>query len=73
LRLTIDTKEEDWAEVMNEPGVTMFDVIVHEKHGIQPKVDFGNSLENMAPFIDSEEDMIVPPAPRVVAGGWKKV
>jgi acetolactate synthase-1/2/3 large subunit len=73
LRITVDTREDDWIEAMGKRGVAVFDVIVHERHGIQPKLEFGNSLENMAPFIDSADHMIVTPQPRLIGGGWKKV
>lgn len=51
----------------------VFDIIIHESHGIRPKLEYGNSLENMSPFTDTTAEMIVPAAPRVVACGWLKM
>lgn len=51
----------------------VFDIVIHESHGIQPKLEFGNALENMSPFCESAAEMIVPPAPRVSASGWVKL
>lgn len=74
LRVTGETAAEEVDNVLlAEPGPVVLDVIVHPEHGIQPKVEFGNSLDSMAPFVDSENHMIIPPAPRVQAGGWKRV
>jgi acetolactate synthase-1/2/3 large subunit len=56
-----------------DSGLVVYDVIIHENQGIQPKTDFGNSLCNMSPFIDSAASMVVPSPPQVVSGGWKKL
>lgn len=55
------------------PGLELFDVIIHENQTIQPKTDFGNSLENMSPFIDSASHMIITPAPRALRSGWVRI
>jgi acetolactate synthase-1/2/3 large subunit len=60
-------------EFVTGPGFAVYDVSVHEQHGMQPKTDFGNSLENMTPFLDSAADMVVPPPPQHKAKGWVKV
>ena len=39
-------------------------VKVPESQRIYPKLEFGDALENMTPYIDSEEDMIVPVPPK---------
>jgi acetolactate synthase-1/2/3 large subunit len=54
-------------------GLEVFDVIIHEAHGIHPKLEFGNSLENMSPFVDSRSTMIVLPAERIQVSGWVKL
>lgn len=54
-------------------GLEVIDVIVHESQGIQPKLEFGNALENMSPFVDSAAAMVVPPAARVEVSGWVKL
>jgi len=60
-------------ELVTTPGLAVYDVIVHELHTMQPKTDFGNSLENMWPFLDSATDMVVPPPPQIKVKGWVKV
>ena len=49
---------------------TLDDVPIPETQKIYPKLEFGNSLENMTPYIDFEADMIVEVPPRK-AEGWK--
>lgn len=64
--------EEDVAhEMLNSKGLALFDVIINERHELQPKLCFGNSLCNMSPFIDSAHAMLVPPIPRLAQQGWK--
>jgi len=46
------------------------DVAIPETQKIYPKLEFGNSLENMTPYIEFESDMIVETPPRK-ADGWK--
>lgn len=41
---------------------------IPESQRIYPKLEFGDALENMTPYIDSEEDMLVPSAPRKKVG-----
>ena len=41
---------------------------IPESQRIYPKLEFGDALENMTPYIDSEGDMFVPSAPRKKAG-----
>lgn len=55
------------------PGFHLYEVVLNENQGIQPKTDFGNSLENMSPKIDSRHDMILAPPPHREAGGWVKL
>jgi len=43
---------------------TLTDVPIPETQKIYPKVEFGNSLENMTPYIDFEHDMIVQVPPK---------
>jgi acetolactate synthase-1/2/3 large subunit len=61
------------AKSLRTVGLEVFDIIVHPDHGIQPKLEFGNSLENMSPFVDSAGDMLVPPPARLQASGWVKL
>jgi acetolactate synthase-1/2/3 large subunit len=44
-------------------------VKIPESQRIYPKLQFGDALENMTPYIDSEQDMLVPSAPRK-KDGW---
>ena len=60
-------------KLVETPGLAVFDVVIHESQGIQPKLDFGNALENMSPFIESGGDMVVDPAPCFQASGWVKL
>jgi len=50
----------DFEKIAHAYGVTSLqDVIIPETQKIYPKLEFGNSLENMTPYIDFEDDMIV--------------
>lgn len=42
---------------------------IPESQRIYPKLQFGDALENMTPYIDSEQDMLVPSVPRK-KDGW---
>lgn len=48
---------------------TLIDVKISETQKIYPKLEFGNSLENMTPYIDFEKDMIVSVPPKK-KDGW---
>ena len=58
---------------LSTPDLILYDILVHENQGIQPKTDFGNSLCNMSPFIDKAHEMIAPALPRIATGGWQKL
>lgn len=60
-------------DLFTAPGLAVYDVVIHELHGIEPKTDFGNSLENMSPYIESAAAMIVPAPPRLTVTGWVKL
>ena len=47
---------------------TLRDIPIPETQKIYPKLEFGNSLENMTPYIDFESDMIVPVPPKKKLG-----
>jgi len=47
---------------------TLRDIPIPETQKIYPKLEFGNSLENMTPYIDFENDMIVPVPPKKKLG-----
>lgn len=49
---------------------TLHDVAIPETQKIYPKLEFGNSLENMSPYINFESHMIVD-VPLKKAEGWK--
>lgn len=50
----------DFVKIAEAYGVkTLRDVPIPETQKIYPKLEFGNSLENMTPYIDFESDMIV--------------
>lgn len=52
--------EVDFVKIAEAYGVkTLRDIPIPETQKIYPKLEFGNSLENMTPYIDFEEDMIV--------------
>jgi acetolactate synthase-1/2/3 large subunit len=51
----------DFVKIAEAYGVkTLQDIHIPETQKIYPKLEFGNSLENMTPYIDFEKDMIVP-------------
>ena len=55
----------DFEAIAKAYGVkTLHDIPIPETQKIYPKLEFGNSLENMTPYIDFEEDMIVPVPPK---------
>lgn len=50
----------DFVKIAEAYGVkTLRDIPIPETQKIYPKLEFGNSLENMTPYIDFEDDMIV--------------
>jgi len=52
-------------------GVEIIDVKIDENQKIYPKCEFGNSLENMAPYRpELHKYMIVPPCETIKAMGW---
>ena len=59
--------EVDFASIATAYGIDdiqFMHVKVPESQRIYPKLEFGDALENMTPYIDSEEDMIVPVPPK---------
>jgi acetolactate synthase-1/2/3 large subunit len=59
----------DFTEIAEAYGVkTLYDIPIPETQKIYPKLEFGNSLENMTPYIDFEKDMIVPVPPKKKLG-----
>ena len=57
--------EVDFVKIAEAYGVkTLRDIPIPETQKIYPKLEFGNSLENMTPYIDFEKDMIVPVPPK---------
>jgi|TARA_B110000977_G_scaffold73941_1_gene100025 acetolactate synthase-1/2/3 large subunit len=59
----------DFAKIAEVYGVkTLRDIPIPETQKIYPKLEFGNSLENMTPYIDFEMDMIVPVPPKKKLG-----
>ena len=44
------------------------DVSISETQKIYPKLEFGNSLENMTPYIEFEDDMLVKVPPKKEIG-----
>ena len=59
----------DFVKIAEAYGVkTLRDIPIPETQKIYPKLEFGNSLENMTPYIDFEEDMIVPVPPKKKLG-----
>jgi len=69
----ITATEQLQPELVTSPGLAVYDVNINEQQGIQPKTDFGNSLENMSPLLESAADMIVPPPPQLRVSGWVKM
>ena len=61
--------EVDFVKIAEAYGVkTLRDIPIPETQKIYPKLEFGNSLENMTPYIDFEKDMIVPVHPKKKLG-----
>jgi acetolactate synthase-1/2/3 large subunit len=61
--------EVDFVKIAEAYGVkTLQDIPIPETQKIYPKLEFGNSLENMTPYIDFEKDMIVPVPPKKKLG-----
>jgi acetolactate synthase-1/2/3 large subunit len=59
----------DFTKLAEAYGVnTLYDIPIPETQKIYPKLEFGNSLENMTPYIDFEKDMIVPVPPKKKLG-----
>jgi len=59
----------DFVKIAEAYGVkTLRDIPIPETQKIYPKLEFGNSLENMTPYIDFEKDMIVPVPPKKELG-----
>ena len=59
----------DFVKIAEAYGVkTLQDITIPETQKIYPKLEFGNSLENMTPYIDFEKDMIVPVPPKKKLG-----
>ena len=59
----------DFVKIAEAYGVkTLQDIPIPETQKIYPKLEFGNSLENMTPYIDFEKDMIVPVHPKKKLG-----
>ena len=57
--------EIDFVKIAEAYGVkTLQDIPIPETQKIYPKLEFGNSLENMTPYINFEKDMIVPVPPK---------
>ena len=47
---------------------SLHDITIPENQRIYPKLEFGNSLENMTPYIDFEGDMLVETPPKKTEG-----
>ena len=61
--------EVDFVKIAEAYGVkTLRDIPIPETQKIYPKLEFGNSRENMTPYIDFEKDMIVPVPPKKKLG-----
>src|SRR5210317_329487 len=59
----------DFVKIAEAYGVkTLQDIPIPETQKIYPKLEFGNSLENMTPYIDFEKDMIVSVPPKKKLG-----
>jgi acetolactate synthase-1/2/3 large subunit len=59
----------DFVKIAEAYGVkTLQDITIPETQKIYPKLEFGNSLENMTPYIDFEKDMVVPVPPKKKLG-----
>ena len=61
--------EVNFVKIAEAYGVnTLTDIPIPETQKIYPKLEFGNSLENMTPYIDFECDMIVDVPPKKSLG-----
>ena len=61
--------EVDFVKIAEAYGVkTLQDIPIPETQKIYPKLEFGNSLENMTPYIEFEKDMVVPVPPKKKLG-----
>jgi acetolactate synthase-1/2/3 large subunit len=59
----------DFAGIASSYGIKNFDhVTIPENQRIYPKLMFGDSLENMSPYIQFEDDMVVPVPPKKKQG-----
>jgi acetolactate synthase-1/2/3 large subunit len=59
----------DFVKIAEAYGVkTLRDIPIPETQKIYPKLEFGNSLENMTPYIEFEKDMVVPVPPKKKLG-----
>ena len=59
----------DFVKIAEAYGVkTLQDIPIPETQKIYPKLEFGNSLENMTPYIEFEKDMIVSVPPKKKLG-----
>ena len=74
LRLTSDSDIDDvLGKVFAHPGPVLVDVAIQQCQKIFPKLEFGNALEHMTPFIPLDElkkTMIVGTTPRQEPKGW---
>lgn len=59
----------NFKEIAESYGVhSLEDVSISETQKIYPKLEFGNSLENMTPYIEFEDDMLVKVPPKKEIG-----
>ena len=59
----------DFTRIADSYGIKNFDhVTIPETQRIYPKLMFGDSLENMSPYIQFEDDMVVPVPPKKKQG-----
>lgn len=64
-------QSEDDLNILQSPGFSLLDFHIDENEEIVPKVVFGNSLENMSPFLDSIQDkMLTTPNSPKKPKGW---
>ena len=67
----------NFEKIANSYGVkTLKNIIIPEDQKIYPKLEFGNSLENMSPYLDQEElekELIVEFPNKINQTGWIKV
>ncbi len=61
---------EDDLKVLDNPGFDLLDFHIDENEEIIPKLVFGNSLENMYPFLNVEDKMISQANPPKKPEGW---